>query len=47
MQIVQRLKSRFTKPEEIIVQEETEAKELYFLANGVCEVEVTDEKKDP
>jgi CRP-like cAMP-binding protein len=41
------LKSRFTKPEEIVIQEEQEAHAMFFLADGVCSVEVTDENKDP
>lgn len=45
--ITQRLKNKFTKPEERIILAGTEAESLYFLVNGECLVSVLDKTQAP
>ena len=45
--IVFKIKSSFTRPEDVIIEEGTESEQIFFLAEGAWEVEVTDENNEP
>ena len=45
LRIIKLMQAKFFAPEDVVVKQEEESKDLYFIAKGICSVDLHDHKK--